>query len=62
MPAEHEIAASAQLTRIEFVSPWPAPLRVSRVRKWLGRIADAWREGMALYVRACLYRGGGWFE
>lgn len=62
MSAEQEVAASAQLTRIEFVSPWRAPLPASLARSWLQRLADAWREGMALYVRAGMYRGrGGWF-
>jgi hypothetical protein len=62
MSAEQEIAAPAQLARIEFVSPWPAPMPAGLARRWLTSLAEAWREGMALYVRAGgRYSGrGGW--
>jgi hypothetical protein len=62
MSVEQEIAAPALLARIEAVSPWQAPSRESRLRHGLAVLAEAWREGVALYVRAAMYRGhGGWF-
>jgi hypothetical protein len=62
MSAEQEIAAPAQLARFEFVSPWRTPLPASATRRWSKALAEAWREGMALYVRAGLQRGHwGWF-
>ena len=57
MSVEQEIAAPALLARIETVSPWQAPLRARRLPRWLASLADAWREGMALYVRAGMHRG-----
>ncbi len=57
MSAENEFAASVELTRLAFVSPWQAPLRTGRARRWLTALADAWREGMELYVRAAMLRG-----
>jgi hypothetical protein len=62
MSVEQEIAAPALLARIEAVSPWQATLPTSRPRRWLTALAAAWREGMALYVRAAMARGrwGGW--
>ena len=60
MSAEHEIAAPVLLAR-ETPSPWQS-LRTSRARRWLNSLIGAWREGMALYVRAGIYRGPrGWF-
>lgn len=66
MPTEQQIAAPAQLARIEFVSPWrttsPASAARARAGRWLALLADAWREGMELYVRAGMFRShGGWF-
>jgi hypothetical protein len=62
MSVEQEIAAPALLARIEAVSPWQAPSPSSRLRQWAGVLADAWREGMELYVRASMQRGyWGWF-
>ena len=62
MPAEQQIAAPAQLARIEFVSPWRAALPASVLPRALLRVAEAWREGMALYVRAGVPLGRhGWF-
>jgi len=59
MSVEQEIAAPALLARIEAVSPWQSPLPTSRLRRWVAVLADAWREGMELYVRACMH-GGYW--
>jgi hypothetical protein len=62
MSVEQEIAAPALLARIEAVSPWQPALPSSRARRRLAALAAAWREGMALYVRAAVVRGhrGGW--
>jgi hypothetical protein len=61
MPAENEIAATAELAPrgvvSPWVSPWQAPLRASVARRWQAWLAGAWREGMALYVRAAMARG-----
>lgn len=57
MSVEQEIAAPALLARIEAVSPWQAPLSASRRRRWLAVLADAWREGMELYLRTGTRRG-----
>jgi hypothetical protein len=57
MSVEQEIAAPALLARIEAVSPWQATLPTSRLGRWVSVLADAWREGMELYVRASILRG-----
>jgi hypothetical protein len=56
MSAEHEVAGSVELTRLEFDSPWQTPLRTGRAGRWLAALAAAWREGMELYVRATMLR------
>ena len=62
MTADHEIAAPARLARRETVSPWLTPLPTGIARGWLAGLAAAWRESMALYVRAGMpTRHGGWF-
>jgi hypothetical protein len=59
MSAENEVAAPAKLAPFEFVSPWQTPLRTGRARRWLAWMANAWREGIRLYVRAMMVRGHG---
>jgi len=57
MSAQQQIAAPAPLARLEVVSPWRSAAQGSRERRWLAGLAEAWREGMALYIRAGAHRG-----
>ena len=62
MTADNQIAASASPVRREAVSPWLTPLPTGVARGWLAGLAAAWRESMALYVRAGMPpRHWGWF-
>jgi hypothetical protein len=61
MSAEHEIAAPGRLARLATVSPWRTASPTGVAWRWLAELAEAWREGMALYVRAGMHRGRwGW--
>jgi len=60
MPTDHEMAAPAELARIEVVSPWLTATARRAPRRWLAHLVAIWREAMELYGRATMYGRTSW--